>query len=147
MPRSATEGAAFSPPEDRQRLGGDGAGPRLWSAALLSALGSAVAVAAVGCVCALLYPILKGRPPNWASEVRPKIRFWSVLVLSLLTGCVCCVFSLTLTYLDSEQPGARSQTLTPAQHRDASVPGFHMRYGVAVLNGIMGLLAAIWSLT
>lgn len=35
-------------------------GPRLWSVFLLSALASAAAVAAVGGVCALVYPILKG---------------------------------------------------------------------------------------
>lgn len=35
-------------------------GPRLWSVFLLSALASAAAVAAVGGVCALVYPIVKG---------------------------------------------------------------------------------------
>lgn len=36
-------------------------GPKLWSVVALSALGSAAAVAAVGCFCALIYPILKGK--------------------------------------------------------------------------------------
>lgn len=36
-------------------------GPRLWSVVVLSALGSAAAVAAVGCFCALIYPILRGK--------------------------------------------------------------------------------------
>lgn len=36
-------------------------GPKLWSVVALSALGSAAAVAAVGCVCALIYPILRGK--------------------------------------------------------------------------------------
>lgn len=35
-------------------------GPRLWWSVGLSVLGSAVAMAAAGCVCALTYPILKG---------------------------------------------------------------------------------------
>lgn len=38
-----------------------GSGPRLWSVVALSILGSAAVVAAVGCFCALLYPILKGK--------------------------------------------------------------------------------------
>lgn len=40
-------------------------GPRLWSVFLLSALASAAAVAAVGGVCALVYPILKGVGQHW----------------------------------------------------------------------------------
>lgn len=36
-------------------------GPKRWSPVVLSAVGSAAAVAAVGCFCALVYPILKGK--------------------------------------------------------------------------------------
>lgn len=36
-------------------------GPKRWSVVVLSAVGSAAAVAAVGCFCALVYPILKGK--------------------------------------------------------------------------------------
>lgn len=36
-------------------------GPVRWSLVGLSVLGSAVSVAAVGCFCALIYPILKGK--------------------------------------------------------------------------------------
>lgn len=35
-------------------------GPRLWWSVGLSVLGSAAAMAAAGCFCALTYPILKG---------------------------------------------------------------------------------------
>lgn len=35
-------------------------GPRLWWSVGLSVLGSAAAMAAAGCLCALIYPILKG---------------------------------------------------------------------------------------
>ncbi|KAF3857474.1 hypothetical protein F7725_009333 [Dissostichus mawsoni] len=103
-----------------------------WPVLVLSVLGSAAAAAAVGCVCALIYPILKG--------------FWSILVLSVSVGCICCVFSWTLSYLDSYQPGIVSiKPLKPAHFRAAS--GFNMGFGVAVLNGIMSMLTVIWSLT
>ncbi|KAF0045668.1 hypothetical protein F2P81_002197 [Scophthalmus maximus] len=91
-----------------------------WSAVALSALGSAVTVAAVGCLCAFIYPILTA-------------------------GCICCAFSWTLTYLDSYQPGTLVPTL--AHLRDVSGHGFLMDYGVVVLNGIMAMLTVIWSLT
>nr|XP_046238254.1 ADP-ribosylation factor-like protein 6-interacting protein 6 [Scatophagus argus] len=122
--------------------------PKLWSAVVLSILGSAVAVATVGCFCALLYPVLKELQ---AERVRGQdgteermLGFWTILVLSVLVGCICYVFSWTLTHLDSHQPGMVSPT--PAHFRDASGHGFHVGYDVAVLNGIMGLLAVIWSL-
>ncbi|XP_071320793.1 ADP-ribosylation factor-like protein 6-interacting protein 6 isoform X2 [Trachinotus anak] len=109
-------------------------GPRRWSVVGLSVLGSAVSVAAVGCFCALVYPILKG--------------FWSILVLSVAAGCVCCVSSWTLTYLDAFQPGMVFPTLLDLAHfRDVSGRDFHMGYGVVVLNGIMAMLTVIWSLT
>lgn len=39
----------------------DRTGPKHWSVVVLSVVCSAVAVAAVGCLCALIYPILKGK--------------------------------------------------------------------------------------
>ncbi|GLD59979.1 ADP-ribosylation factor-like protein 6-interacting protein 6 [Lates japonicus] len=70
--------------------------------------------------------------------------FWSILVLSVLVGCICCISSWTLTYLDSYQPGMVFPTpLALAQFSR----GFHMTYGVVVLNGIMAMLTVIWSLT
>ncbi|XP_006802721.1 ADP-ribosylation factor-like protein 6-interacting protein 6 [Neolamprologus brichardi] len=108
-------------------------GPKPWPVVALSVLGSAGAVAAVGFLCALIYPILKG--------------FWSLLVLSVLVGCICCVFSWMLTYLDSFQPGLDFPTLRTVAHvRDASDHGLHVGYAVAVLNGIMAMLTIIWSL-
>ncbi|XP_041822277.1 ADP-ribosylation factor-like protein 6-interacting protein 6 [Chelmon rostratus] len=125
-------------------------GPRL-SVVVLSALGSAAAVAAVGCFCALIYPILRElRAARVRDQDGTELRmlgFWSILVLSVFVGCICCVFSWTLTYLDSHQPAMVLPTLTLAHFRDVSGHGFHMRYGVAVLNGIMAMLTVIWTLT
>ncbi|KAK9523741.1 hypothetical protein VZT92_017643 [Zoarces viviparus] len=137
-----------------QGLGGPGRpftnGPKPWSVVVLSVLGSAVTVAAVGCVCALIYPILKElraekvTAADWTED--RVLGFWSILVLSVSVGCICCVFSWTLTYLDSYQPAVVLGS--PLVHwRDVSDHGFHMGYGVAVLNGIMALLTVIWILT
>ncbi|KAI3365911.1 hypothetical protein L3Q82_000728 [Scortum barcoo] len=120
-------GGAGRPPTDRSD-------PRPWSVVVLSVLCAAGAVAAAGSFCALIYPILKG--------------FWSILLLSVFVGCICCVFSWTLTFFDSRQPGMVFPTrLTLAHFRDVSGHGLHMGYGVAVLNGIMAMLTVIWSLT
>ncbi|XP_032361838.1 ADP-ribosylation factor-like protein 6-interacting protein 6 isoform X2 [Etheostoma spectabile] len=84
-------------------------GPKPWSVVVLSVLCSAAAVVAVGCVCALIYPILKElRAERVRGEDGTEERmmgFWSILVLSVLLGCISCVFSWTLTYLNSYQPG------------------------------------------
>ncbi|XP_034533653.1 ADP-ribosylation factor-like protein 6-interacting protein 6 isoform X2 [Notolabrus celidotus] len=117
-------------------------GPKQWSYTALSVLGSAVSVSAVGCLCALIYPILK--------ELRAeRVRGDDGTEQRMLAGCACCVFSWSLTYLNSHQPSRESPThlLKPADIRDISAPGFHMSYGVAVLNGIMAMLTVIWSLT
>ncbi|XP_030009675.1 ADP-ribosylation factor-like protein 6-interacting protein 6 [Sphaeramia orbicularis] len=119
---------------------------------LVSVVGSAVAVAAVGCFCALLYPILKELR---AERVRGQdgteqriLGFWSILVLSLLVGYICCVLWWTLAYLDSYRPGSGFQNpLTLTHFRDSSGHGFHLDYGMAVLNGVMATLTVIWSLT
>ncbi|CAK6976538.1 Hypothetical predicted protein [Scomber scombrus] len=127
-------------------------GPGPWPGVALSVLASSAAVAAVGGFSALLYPILTELR---AERVRGEdgtderlLGFWSILVLSVLAGCICCIFSWTLTYLDSYQPGMGLPTLLTLSYlRDLSAHGFHMCYGVAVLNGIMAMLTVIWSLT
>ncbi|XP_039870771.1 ADP-ribosylation factor-like protein 6-interacting protein 6 [Simochromis diagramma] len=128
-----------------------GNGPKPWPVVALSVLGSAGAVAAVGFLCALIYPILKElraeRVTGEDGTEEKMLGFWSLLVLSVLVGCICCVFSWMLTYLDSFQPGMDFPTLRTVAHvRDASDRGFHVGYGVAVLNGIMAMLTIIWSL-
>uniref|UniRef100_G3PRB9 Uncharacterized protein n=1 Tax=Gasterosteus aculeatus aculeatus TaxID=481459 RepID=G3PRB9_GASAC len=104
-------------------------GRRPWSGVALSVLGSALVVVAGGFFCALVYPILRG--------------FWSILALSLLVGCICCVLSCTLTCLDSYP----TTTVTPAHLRALSDQDVHLGYGVAVVNGLMAMLTVIWSLT
>ncbi|KAM4559927.1 ADP-ribosylation factor-like protein 6-interacting protein 6 isoform 1-T1 [Odontesthes bonariensis] len=126
--------------------------PKPWLTVIFSVLGSAVAVAAVGSLCALVYPVLKElRAERVTGENGIEERmlgFWSILMLSVLVGCICCVFSWTLNYLDSYQPGMVFPTpLTLPCFRDVSGHGFHMSYGVAVLNGIMAMLAVMWSLS
>ncbi|XP_034405324.1 ADP-ribosylation factor-like protein 6-interacting protein 6 [Cyclopterus lumpus] len=118
-----------------------------WSA--LSVVCSAGVVAAGGGVCALIYPILKElraervSRPDWTEE--RVLGLWSILVLSVFVGCVCCFFSWTLTELDSYRPAVVSGS--PRTHlREVSDPGCHMGCGVAVLNGIMAMLTVIWSL-
>lgn len=51
-------------------------GPKLWSVVALSALGSAAAVAVVGCFCALVYPILKGKRAH-AHVCHTGVLLWS----------------------------------------------------------------------
>ncbi|XP_068165400.1 ADP-ribosylation factor-like protein 6-interacting protein 6 [Antennarius striatus] len=117
-------------------------GPRRWCSSVLSVVGSAVVVTAAGCFCALLYPVLKElrtervRGPDGMEQ--RMLGFWSVLVLSVMVGCICCVFSWTLTYLD-HRCAASVFTL-----RERS--GMSLGCGLAVLNGLMGLLTVIWSL-
>ncbi|XP_073318446.1 ADP-ribosylation factor-like protein 6-interacting protein 6 [Pagrus major] len=158
MDRGATEYHPVSPGMTAVSGEGDGGrpsttrrGPSQWPVVVLSVLGSAVAVAAVGCFCALIYPILKElraeRVRGQDGTEQRMLGFSSILVLSVLVGCISCVFSWTLTYLDSHQPGMVVPTLTLAHIRDVSSHGFHLGYGVAVLNGIMAMLTVIWSLT
>lgn len=113
---------------------------------------SATAVAAMGCVCALLYPVLKElRAVRVTAEDGAEQRmlgFWSILALSALVGIICCIFSWTLSYLDSGQPGrAFPSPLTPLSCRDEPAHVVHMSYGIAALNGVMAMLTVIWSLT
>ncbi|KAL6115571.1 arl6ip6 [Pungitius sinensis] len=116
-------------------------GSRPWSGVVLSVLGSTLAVAAVGFFCALIYPILRELRADWTED--RMLGFWSILVLSLLVGCICCVFSCALTCLDSYP----ITMVTPAHLRDLSEQDVHLGYGVAVVNGLMAMLTVIWSLT
>uniref|UniRef100_A0A3P8RAQ9 Uncharacterized protein n=1 Tax=Astatotilapia calliptera TaxID=8154 RepID=A0A3P8RAQ9_ASTCA len=69
----------------------------------------------LGFLCALIYPILKElqaeRVTGEDGTEEKMLGFWSLLVLSVLVGCICCVFSWMLTYLDSFQPGMDFPTL------------------------------------
>ncbi|XP_026157407.1 ADP-ribosylation factor-like protein 6-interacting protein 6 [Mastacembelus armatus] len=167
MPRSVTDrdvlresfDGSYSPEDtERPETGGltgpafsNRSGSKPWSVVALSVLGSVLAVAAVGCFCALIYPILKElRAETVRGEDGTQVKilgFWSILVLSVFVGCICCAFSWTLAYFDSYQPGMVFPTpLALAHLRDVSGHGFHLGYGVAILNGIMATLAVIWSL-
>lgn len=142
------DGSAGRPGSHRS---GPGPRPGPRAAVLLSVLASAVTVAAAGCFCALVYPIIKElRAERVRAEDGTEQRmlgFWSILVLSLLAGCICCIFSWTFSFLDSFQPGMLFPTpLTLERCRDGSGRGFLMSYGVAVLNGVMAMLTVIWSL-
>ncbi|KAM9327962.1 ADP-ribosylation factor-like protein 6-interacting protein 6 [Pholidichthys leucotaenia] len=126
-------------------------GVKPWSVAVLSVLSSAAVMTAVGFCCALLYPIIKElRTERVRAEDGTEERmlgFWSILVLSVLVGCVCFIFSWTLTYLDSYQPGMVFPTLSLPNFSDASGNGLHLSYGVAVLIGLMSMLTVMWSLS
>ncbi|KAF3706412.1 ADP-ribosylation factor-like protein 6-interacting protein 6 [Channa argus] len=126
-------------------------GPKPWSVVVLSVLLSAAVVAAIGCFCALAYPILKElraervRGENGTEE--KVLGFWSITVLSLLVGSTSFIVSWTLTYFDSYQRGmVFPKPLALAHFRDVSGEGLHVGYGVALLNGIMAMLTVIWSL-
>lgn len=99
--------------------------------------------------------------------------FWSILTISTVAGCISCIFSWTLTQLDSHQPGMAFPSLlslldfrycrVEAAHvfsftywmtfivsvccRDPSSHGFNVTSGLAVLNGILATLTLIWSLS
>ncbi|KAM9835876.1 ADP-ribosylation factor-like protein 6-interacting protein 6 [Aulostomus maculatus] len=122
-------------------------GPKPWPWVVLSVLVSLAAAAAVGCLCALLYPVLTELREETVRGVdgteERMLGFWSVFVLSVFAGSICCVFSWTLTNLNLYHQSV--PTLLMLSHRDVS--GFHLDYSVAVLNGIMAMLTVIWNLT
>nr|XP_028601875.1 ADP-ribosylation factor-like protein 6-interacting protein 6 [Podarcis muralis] len=73
--------------------------------------------------------------------------FWSLLVLSLMSGLSCCSFSWTVTYFDSFEPGMFPPTpLSPARFKRMTGHSFHMGYSMAILNGIVAALALVWCL-
>ncbi|XP_014866359.1 PREDICTED: ADP-ribosylation factor-like protein 6-interacting protein 6 [Poecilia mexicana] len=123
-----------------------------WLKATFSVLGSAVAMFAVGAFCALTYPILRElraerlRGENGTEE--RMLGFWSILMISAVAGCISCIFSWTLTQLESYQPGmAFPSLLSLLDFRDPSSHRFNMNSGLAVLNGILAMLTVIWSLS
>ncbi|XP_034029320.1 ADP-ribosylation factor-like protein 6-interacting protein 6 isoform X2 [Thalassophryne amazonica] len=122
-----------------------------WTVVVLSALCSAVSVAAVGSVAAFLYPILRDlRAERVTRQDGTEVRmlgFWSIMVVSLSAGCVCSIFSWIIIYLDSYQPGmVITKPRFLSYFRRESEHGFHLGYCVAVLNGIMATLTVLWSL-
>lgn len=112
---------------------------------VLSVLSSAVVLAAVGCVCALIYPVLKElrdlRVKGEDGTEQRMLGFWSILVLALVVAFLCSASSLCLIHLDSAH--SRTSPPRPAQDRN----GQHLDYGMAVLNGVMAMFTVIWGLT
>ncbi|CAL1597701.1 unnamed protein product [Knipowitschia caucasica] len=106
---------------------------------LLSVLCSAAVMALLGCVCALLYPVLKElreltvRGEDGAEQ--KMLGLWSVLVISVGVASLCSASSWVLTHLDS----AHSST----QDRDEAGLG----RGMAALNGVMAMATVVWSLS
>ncbi|XP_008428133.1 ADP-ribosylation factor-like protein 6-interacting protein 6 [Poecilia reticulata] len=123
-----------------------------WLKATFSVLGSAFAMFAVGAFCALTYPILRElrveRLRDESGTEERMLGFWSILMISAVAGCISCIYSWTLTQLDSYQPGmAFPSLLSLLDFRDPSSHGFNMNSGLAVLNGILAMLTVIWSLS
>ncbi|XP_053740098.1 ADP-ribosylation factor-like protein 6-interacting protein 6 [Synchiropus splendidus] len=120
-------------------------GGRTRVAVLSSVLCSAFAVAAAGVFSALLYPILKElRVERIRKEDGTEERmlgFWTILVMSLLAGCVIATSSWMLAYLVSVRPGLVSTTF-----RKGSGPNLQIGYSIAFLNGVMATVTAIWNL-
>ncbi|XP_043930844.1 ADP-ribosylation factor-like protein 6-interacting protein 6 isoform X3 [Protopterus annectens] len=74
--------------------------------------------------------------------------FWTLLVLAAVAGMSCCMFSWTVTYFDSFEPGMFPPTpLSPARFRKMTGHSFHIGYTMAILNGIMAALTVMWSLS
>ncbi|XP_006002131.1 ADP-ribosylation factor-like protein 6-interacting protein 6 isoform X1 [Latimeria chalumnae] len=93
-----------------------------WPARLLSMLCCLIILSVVAFVLAFIYIILRDmRSERERSEDGTEIGmlgFWSLLVLSLMSGLSCCSFSWTLTYFDSFEPGMFPPTpLSPARFR------------------------------
>lgn len=112
---------------------------------VLSVLCSALALAAVGCVCALFYPVIKElralRVKADDGTEQRMLGFWSILLLSLAAACLCSTSSWLLTHLNSSP--SRTTSMGPFQNSDS----VWLDYGVAVLNGFMAMITVSWSLT
>ncbi|XP_061692510.1 ADP-ribosylation factor-like protein 6-interacting protein 6 [Syngnathoides biaculeatus] len=121
-----------------------------WTLAVLSIVVSAVVVLAFGAFYALLDPILQelqaGRVKGEDGAEVPMLGFWSILVLSVITGLSCCVFSWTLTYLNSYKPGLVPPTIATLLCSEKPQQDLLLDYGVALLNGCMATFTVIWSL-
>uniref|UniRef100_A0A3B4B0G2 Uncharacterized protein n=1 Tax=Periophthalmus magnuspinnatus TaxID=409849 RepID=A0A3B4B0G2_9GOBI len=103
---------------------------------VLSVLSAAVVLAVLGCVCGLLYPILKGKKKI---KISCPVGFWSVLVISLLVASLCSASSWILMHLDS----AHSRTRPHISPHDR----VRLDYGMAALNGVMAMVTVIWGLS
>ncbi|XP_077466471.1 ADP-ribosylation factor-like protein 6-interacting protein 6 [Stigmatopora argus] len=126
-------------------------GCKTWTLVVMSLVVSALVVAAVGLLCALVDPVLQElRTAGVKEENGTKAKmlgFWSILVLSVFAGVSCCCFSLIMTYLNSYKPGIAPPTILSLLCRDKINPDLLLNYSVAVLNGSMATLAVIWNLT
>ncbi|XP_068612582.1 ADP-ribosylation factor-like protein 6-interacting protein 6 [Brachionichthys hirsutus] len=147
--RSSARPCSSEETEDRDAVKGRRrriAGPGRWGLSALSVVGSAVVVAAVGCLCALLYPILQelrtDRVRGQDGTEQRILGFWSVSVLSVTAGCVCSVVSWTLNHLDGHRAGS---VLPLANVRDEAA--FDLGSGLALLNGLAAALTVVWSLS
>ncbi|KAJ0062420.1 hypothetical protein NL108_011028 [Boleophthalmus pectinirostris] len=113
---------------------------------VLSVLSSTVVLAVVGCVCALLYPVLKElrqlRGKREDGTEQKMLGFWSILVISLVVAGVCAASSWILTHLDSSH---NSRTRPHGSPQDSD--GVGLDYGMAALNGVMAMVTVIWSLS
>lgn len=112
---------------------------------VLSVLCSAVVLTAVGCVCALIYPVLKelreSRVKGEDGSDQRMLGFWSILFLALVIACVCFTSSLFLIHLDSAHFRTRPPGSAQVSVRE------QLDYMMAVLNGVMAMFTVIWSLT
>uniref|UniRef100_A0A3P9MAZ3 Uncharacterized protein n=1 Tax=Oryzias latipes TaxID=8090 RepID=A0A3P9MAZ3_ORYLA len=85
---------------------------------------------------------------KFLSTIRASSGFWSILVLSLFGGCVCWLVSWTLTHLHTHQPRMAFPTAASLTgFRDVSGHAVCMDYGMAFLNGVMGMLTVVWCLS
>ncbi|XP_072308036.1 ADP-ribosylation factor-like protein 6-interacting protein 6 [Eucyclogobius newberryi] len=112
---------------------------------VLSLVSSALVLALVGCVAALLYPVLKelrGLRAKGADGTEQRmLGFWSVSALSLVVAGLCSASSWILTHLDSAH--CRPRPHSSPQDSD----GARLGYGMAVLNGAMAMVTVMWSLS
>ncbi|KAJ0009409.1 hypothetical protein NQD34_001111 [Periophthalmus magnuspinnatus] len=112
---------------------------------VLSVLSAAVVLAVLGCVCGLLYPILKElralRVKGEDGTEQKMLGFWSVLVISLLVASLCSASSWILMHLDS----AHSRTRPHISPHDSD--RVRLDYGMAALNGVMAMVTVIWGLS
>uniref|UniRef100_A0A670IM09 ARF like GTPase 6 interacting protein 6 n=1 Tax=Podarcis muralis TaxID=64176 RepID=A0A670IM09_PODMU len=130
----------------------DGAARR-WPSRAFSVLCCLLAVSLLAFLLAIACLVLRGEEKARKSQETPQcmgyrlLGFWSLLVLSLMSGLSCCSFSWTVTYFDSFEPGMFPPTpLSPARFKRMTGHSFHMGYSMAILNGIVAALALVWCL-
>lgn len=123
-----------------------------WPARICSVLCCIVIVTVIAVLLAICYLILKDlRSEKEKNEDGIEVGvfgFWTLLVLAVVAGFSCCMFSWTVTYFDSFEPGMFPPTpLSPARFRKLTGHSFHIGYTMAILNGIMAALTVVWSLS